>query len=220
MHRVPHRRKALGLHADDVDARINRPRRSRDAADHSAAADRDHQRVDLRLLGEHLERDRALPRGHRQIVVGMDDREPALLRELQAVRARIVEGVALDHDSGAEAARVLDLHCRRKTRHHDGGRNGEPLRVIRDALRMVAGRHREHAARALLVAQLGNLVERAALLERRGELQVLELEKHLAAGNRRQGARWHARRIEHMAAQALGSSVDVFGSQRHAAIVA
>ena len=183
------------MDTDDSNARTQRTSRSRDARDQAAAADRDHQRVDLRLLREHLETDRALPRDHREIVVGMDQRHAARACERYAMRPRIVEGIALEHDLGAEAARALDLHRRCEARHHDRRRNAHALRVIRDALRVVARRDREHAGGAFGRGQLGHLVQRAALLEGRGELVVLEFEEDLAAGHLAERARGKARRV-------------------------
>ena len=184
--RVPRRREALGLHADDVQVGAERLRRRRHAGDQAAAADGDDQGVDLGLLGEHLERDRALAGDHRQVVERMDDGVAALLGELQAGDARVLEGVADEDDLGAEAARVLDLHARGEARHDDRRRDAHALRVVGDRLGVVAGRDREHALGALGGRELRHLVERAALLERGGELQVLELEEDGAAADLRQ----------------------------------
>ena len=56
--------------------------------------------------------------------------------------------------------------------------------MVGDRLRVVAGAHGDHAALALVSRERQQLVQRAALLERGGELQVLELEAHLGAGER------------------------------------
>ena len=53
--------------------------------------------------------------------------------------------------------------------------------MIGDGLRMIAGRCRDHSARALLGRQLQQFVERAAFLVGGGELQILELQPHLGA---------------------------------------
>ena len=50
-----------------------------DAGDQPAAADRNHQRVELRHGLEHFERDRALPCDDQGIVIGMDHGEVVLL---------------------------------------------------------------------------------------------------------------------------------------------
>ena len=54
--------------------------------------------------------------------------------------------------------------------------------MIGEPLRMVAGRGRDHAARALLVGQVQQFVERAAFLVGGGELEILELQPDLGAG--------------------------------------
>ena len=72
-------------------------------------------------------------------------------------------------------------------------------RVIGDRLRVVAGRHGDDAARALGRRQRGELVERAALLERIGDLQVLVFDEDLGAGERRKLRRRQHRRAQHMA---------------------
>src|SRR6185312_5984812 len=65
--------------------------------------------------------------------------------------------------------------------HHDGDGNAEPAAMIGDALGVIAGRHRGHAALLFVVAEREQLVERAALLERGGVLQILELEMDVGA---------------------------------------
>ncbi len=151
VHRVPGRREALGLHADDLDVGSQRARRGRDAGDQPAAADRDHQRVDRRLLLEHLERrscpGRRSPRGRRTDARRSAPRSCASSRP----RARASSKVSPSSTTvGAEAARALDLDRRREARHHDRRRDAHALGVVRDRLRMVAGRDREHAVRALV----------------------------------------------------------------------
>ena len=59
--------------------------------------------------------------------------------------------------------------------------NAEPLRMIGNRLRVVAGRGRDHSARALLRRELQQFVERAALLVGGGELQILELQPDFGA---------------------------------------
>ena len=134
--------------------------------------------------------------------------------QLQAEDARVVEGVAAQHHLGAEVARVLDLHRRGEARHDDRRRDAHPLGVIGHGLGVVAGRDGEHAAGALGGGELGHLVERAPLLERGGELQVLELQEHLAAADRRQGARFEAGGLADLAAQPRSGAVDVGGQCR------
>ena len=88
----------------------------------------------------------------------MDVDVAVLLLELQAVRVGIVEAVAVQHDFRAECARALDLEDRRRRRHTDDGLDAELLRCIGHALRMVAGRSRDDALRALFRRELADLV--------------------------------------------------------------
>ena len=157
-------------------------RRGRDAADQPAAADGDDQRVEVGLRAQHLDAYRALAGDDQLVVERVDEGQALLVGELQRVLARLVEGVAVQHDLGAEAARALDLDHRRRQRHHDHRAQAQPLRVVRHTLRVVAGRRGDDALDRLPdVDQRRQLVQRAALLERRGELQVLELQEDLRA---------------------------------------
>ena len=104
--RVDHRREALGLHADDLDARLARARRHRDAGDQAAAADRHHQRVELRAPLEHLERHRALPGDDRFVVVGMDEGEAARARPARSAWARASSSVSPCSTTSAPKPRV------------------------------------------------------------------------------------------------------------------
>ena len=111
---------------------------------------------------------------HRQIV-----RLAIFAREL----AGLLQRLAGDDGLGAMAPGVLDLHHRRADRHHDAGGNAEPVRVIGDALGVIARRHRDHAAPPLVRRQRDEPVQRTALLEAGGELQVLEFEPEVAAAD-------------------------------------
>ena len=61
LERVPHRRIKQGFRAEDFDLRIARFCRDRIAGDQPAAADRDHQNIEVGHLLQHLKRDGALP---------------------------------------------------------------------------------------------------------------------------------------------------------------
>jgi hypothetical protein len=81
------------------------------------------------------------------------------------VGTRFAQVGAVQHDVGAELAAVGDLDQCREHRHHDRRGYAEQLRVVRDPLRVVAGRRRDHAAPALLGRELQQRVARAAFLE-------------------------------------------------------
>jgi len=72
------------------------------------------------------------------------------------------------------------------SRHHDHRPQSQTLRMVGNALRVVAGRGRDHAGhRRAALEQRSELVERAALLERSSELQVLELQEDSGADDLR-----------------------------------
>ena len=79
---------------------------------------------------------------------------------------------------------------------------------------MVARAHGNHAALALGVSQLRQLVAGAALLERRGVLQIFKLQVNLRPGELRERFRFNARRVQQMAVQALGGLFDI-GQAEH-----
>src|SRR6185503_5063433 len=155
-------------------------------------------------------------------VVGMDERQLALARERHRVQLGFVDLFAVQDDLGAEVARVLDLHARRVARHDDHRRSPQAAGVIRDALGVVAGRCRDDARRLLPAFEPLQLVERTALLERRGELMVLELEENLGPRRLRQGARVEARRLDDTAGNGGGGVSNAFdrdGGWGHGLIV-
>ena len=81
--------------------------------------------------------------------------------------------------------------------------------MIGDRLGVVAGRGGDHPARALVVGQLEQFVERAALLVGGGELKVLELEPDLGADDLGQGPADQHRGADDRALDALRGGADV-----------
>ncbi|CFO07951.1 Uncharacterised protein [Bordetella pertussis] len=203
-----HGRKALGLHADDLDVRLDGLGGGGDARDQAAAADAHHYGVQVWARLQHFERHRTLPGNHGWIVVGMDHDQAALARQFVAARLGVVEGVAGQDDFGAEAPRVGHLDRGSEARHDDHRRHAHALRVVRHALGMVAGRHGDHAGGALGLGQVEHPVEGAALLERGGELQVLELQPDFGAEDIGQRAGMRERRIEDLSPQDVPGGLD------------
>jgi hypothetical protein len=166
--------------------------------------------VELRHVLQHFERDRALACDDARIVVGMHEHQ--LLRRRQPMRlgGGFGQRVAMQDNARAMAACMLHLRVGREGRHDDGGGNAEPAGMIGHALGMVAGRHSDDAALSFVGRELQQGVERAALLERGGELQVLELDPDVGLGDARQRLAPEARRVHHGAADARGGELDVF----------
>ena len=76
----------------------------RDPGREPAAADRDHERPEVRQLLDELEPDRALPRDHALVLEGVDERRAARLDALLRGGHRLVEAGADELDVGAVAA--------------------------------------------------------------------------------------------------------------------
>ncbi|MNX87075.1 hypothetical protein D3C86_1189880 [compost metagenome] len=203
-----HGREALGLHAHDLDAGLQGLGGRGDPRDQPAAADGDDQRVQLRLVFQHFQRHRSLPRDDRLVVVGVDHDQSTLAGQLVAPRLGIVKRVPGQHHLGAETTRIGDLDRGREARHHDHGGHAHALRMVGHALGVVAGGHGDHAFGALVVGQRQHAVQCAAFLEGRGELQVLELQPDLGAEDVGQRAGQGKRGLQHLPAQVFAGGLD------------
>ena len=176
LERLHHGRCAAGLHAVDADPGVEALERERHAGDQAAAADRHDHDIDVAELLEDLQTDRPLPRDDVLIIEGMDEGIALLLLEL----ARLLVGIVIDarHEADLRAVALggLDLRDRGAVRQADQRLDAVLGRGERHALGMVTGRARDNALGLLLVAQLRDLVIRAAHLERAGDLEILGLE--------------------------------------------
>ena len=213
----------LGLDAEHLAARRQRPRRQRAARQQAAAAERDEQRVQRAGVFQQFQRRRALAGDHVRVVVGRDQRHAALGGEL-AADLLAVFGVALvQAHLGAVTARGGQLGGRRVVRHHDGGRHAQQASRQRHRLRVVAGRERHHAGTALGGVELRQRVEGPAELEGAHALQVLALEEELRAGGLVGRAGGQHRRAVRVALQARGGGTHVVESgqvgRRHGALL-
>ena len=147
------RRIERRLDTDDRYRRATRFDRRGDAGGKSATADRDHHHIEIGKLIQNFEADRALPRDDVLVVERVDESKTVTLLQITRVLVGIGQRLAMDDDVRTKIARVLDLHERRALRHHDRGGNAKARSVICDALRVVAGRHRDHARGLLGVRQ-------------------------------------------------------------------
>jgi len=140
----------------------------------------------------------------------------ALRREFLGVHGRLGDRLAAQHDLGAEALGALDLGERRRQRHDDQRLDAEAPRVERHALRVVAGRRRGDAGgRVGQLREALQLEAAAAVLERAGELQVLELEEQPRAEHLGQARRGDGRRALDVRLDGAVRSEDVLGRDRH-----
>src|SRR4030095_4576539 len=114
---------------------------------------------------------------------------------------------------GAVPPGCLDLECRRVRRHTDDGGCSDHPRRERHALRVIAGRVRDDAARALRRRQRQELVQGAADLERAGALQVLALEEDAAIARVVEGGGRDGGRAVDAAGEPLGGGPHVVDRQ-------
>ena len=164
------------LDADDANFGIGLLEGAGDAADEAAAADGHDDGFDVGDLLEQFEADGALAGDDFGVVEGMDEGAALFDAAAQGFVAGFVVACAVEDDFSAVAARGGDFDLRRGQRHDDLGANAARGSVKGDALRVIAGAGGDHAALALRFAEREELVECAALLERAGALQVLELQ--------------------------------------------
>ncbi len=167
LQRLRHAVGILRLDADHLHARPHRLDIGGDACQQAAAADRHEHRIEgacADLLEDFLAHG-ALTGDDVDIVVRRDRDQALFLRQGRGMGRGVVEGVAVQHRTAAEQAHRVDLDRRRGARHHDPGRDAQPLRRQGHALRMVAGRGADHAARALRFRHPRQLVVGAAQLE-------------------------------------------------------
>jgi len=143
------------------------------------------------------------------VVVGVHERESLARRDLVRARRRLGQRLAGEHRARAEGLRAAHLRERRVLGHHDRRGNAEPRGLIRDGLRVVACRHRDHAALAFRRRQLQEAVRGAAIFERRGTLPRLELQRDARARLLRKRRREERGRADDRRRDALGCGFDV-----------
>jgi len=172
-------------------------------------ADRHHETIERRLIFQHLQRDSTLPRNDGRIVIGMHEDKVLARRQLVRESRGLRQGFAFKQHARGMMPGPRHLHKRRRFRHHNRRGDSKEMRVIGDALRVVAGGHRDNTALRFLRRQRQQLVGRATLLERRGELLVLQLEPDLGTRDVRQRARLDQRRANDAASNAARSRPQV-----------
>src|SRR5207245_3382872 len=112
----------------------------------------------------------------------------------------------------AVPARCRDLDQRRGQGHANLGADAELAGVVGHALRVISGRGRDHTLRTFFGAQREQLVQRAALFESAGALEVVEFQIDGVGGGLGKGLRTCARRKIDGAANAAQGRLDVIES--------
>ena len=120
-----HRRPAVALGSHDGEVGAQRAGDDGHPAEQPSAARRDHQRIQLGVVVEQLQRHRPLTGDHGGVVVGVHERA-ALGGQPLGFLGGVGEAVAVQDDAGTEHLGALHLHERRVRGHHDGGLDAEP----------------------------------------------------------------------------------------------
>ena len=154
-----------------------------------------------------------MPRHHLEIVEGVDEGQAALNAQGLGEGVGVIIGLALQDHFRAEVAGVLDLHHRRAAGHDDGRRHAQLGGVIGEALRVIACAGGDHADIPAGLIHQQELVQRAALLESGGELQILELHPHVCASDLGQGAGVAHRRALDPALEPVCGGDDILEAQ-------
>ncbi len=177
-----HGRQARRLHPENLNLRVRLFQRAGDAADQPAAADRNDDRFEVGMLLDELQADSALSGDDGIVIEGMHEGEVLSLAAAHGLFVSFVVVRAVQHDIGAITARSRNLDERRGQRHANLGADAELASVVGNPLCVISGRGRDHAPGTFFGAKREQLVQRAALFERAGSLQVVELQIDLIGG--------------------------------------
>jgi hypothetical protein len=131
------------------------------------------------VLAQDFHGDRALAGDDVGVVERMYEGQALFAFEGQRMGVRIGVAVPAQHDLTAQRLDGLDLHLRRRHRHHDYGAGSKLVRGQRHALRVVARRSADDTPLQLFRRELDHLVVGAAQLEAEDRLLVFPLEQHL-----------------------------------------
>ncbi len=194
--RPGHGRRVFRFDADHLDFRPHGLHVSRDTGDQAAAADGHEDRVDVvGALPQDFHPDGTLPRDDVGVVERMDVGQPFGLRDFQRAFIGFLVVVAMQNDARRPVADGFHLDVGGRLRHDDSHRNTQLFGCQRHALRMIAGRRGDNAARLLLFRQMQHLVVGASQFERENRLQILALDQHIVVEARGQGRRRLQRRF-------------------------
>ena len=125
----------------------------------------------------------------------MDECHSGFRDQFLAVLLRFGVVIAPQNDFGVHRLHGIDLDLRSRARHDDDGLEPQLLSRQRDALRMIAGAGRNHAAIALGLGEFRDLVVGAAQLEAEDRLLVFALQPDVVVDASRQTRRKIERRF-------------------------
>ncbi|MCY1217762.1 hypothetical protein D9M72_296900 [compost metagenome] len=155
---------------------------SGDAGNQAAAAHGDDDGIHILQVLQDLAADGSLAGHHQRIFEGVDDRIAVFLGDF-VHPFPAGGGVAIEEDDlRTEGFGIGDLDLRGGHRKHQDGFHPEHSSGVGEPLGVIAGRGGDDSVGDLLLGQREGLVQRAANLERAGDLQGFWLQVELATG--------------------------------------
>ena len=198
------------LYADDLNARVDLLDAGSHTGQQAAAARRNQNHIDSRLVAQDFHADGALTCHDVLVIKRMNKGRAGFLYDFHCLGIGVIVARAGQHDIRAVALGRGYLGNRGGTRHTNGSRNADLSCGKRNALRVVAcGRSNDRLESACLV-QLHDFVICTAHLEGAGFLLVFALQKDFCAGHAGEGCRRGERNIVNDRLQTLRGFVDVF----------
>lgn len=173
--------RALRLHTDYLNARVNLLDAGRNARNQAAAARRHKNHIDCRQVGKDFQRNGALSGHHVLIVKGVDKLRALFVHNFACLGIRFVVDRAVQHHLGAVALGRGDFGDGRRARHDDRGRYADLRGGKGHALRVVARRRSHNGLKAALLITFHDLVVCTAHLKRAGFLLVFVFQIDLRA---------------------------------------
>ena len=178
---------SLGLHAVDFYAGVHLLDGGNHPGQQPAAARGGDDHIHRRQVAEDFKAQRALPGDDLEIVVGVQEGRALLLADFAGFGVGVVVHLARQHDPGPVVFGGLDLGDGGVFGHDDGGRDAEGRGRAGHALGVVPGGGGNHGTALPALDHGGELIGRAADLERAGLLPVFTFEIDIAAGHAGEG---------------------------------
>ena len=178
--------RVFRFNGNDFDLRHQLFDQHRHARGQATAAHRDEDAVEMGILLQQFQRQRALPGNHHRVVERRHPGEPLLLRQLNRFGFGFVKVGAVEQHFSAETAHRVDFDICGSNRHHDQRLQPQTSRRERHALGVVARRRGNHAARFLLVGQPSHHRVGAAQLKAVHRLAVFALHQNDVVEARRE----------------------------------
>ncbi len=181
------------MHPDNANSRVALFQRAGHAADQSPAADGHDDRLKALHLLQQLQTDGALAVDHGMVIERMQKRHSFQLADAERFVTGLIVVCAVQDHLGSKSTGGGDLHQGGHERHDNPRQHTTLGGMVGHGLGMIAGAGGDHSAPLLILAQQQNPVERTALFEGSGPLQIIQLEKDLLTGHLGESGRELAR---------------------------